>query len=71
MKIRFIKPYGLNAIGDVIDPPQRDIARILVCRGVATWIKDDKDLDNDGKAEGGIAGVKKAFSSPPRSNKKR
>jgi len=64
-KIRFIKPYGLNAVGDIITPQPFDIARILVMRGVATWVKEDKDPDGDGKDEGGIFGIKKAFSAPP------
>lgn len=63
-QIRFIKPYGLNAVGDVITPQPHDIGRILVCRGVATWVRDN-DPDNDGKDEGGISGIKKAFSAPP------
>lgn len=74
MKIRFIKTYGFNNVGDVIEPAQRDIARILVMRGVAVRvIEDEKDLDKDGKAEGGIFGIKKAFSAPPagKSGKKR
>lgn len=69
-QIRFIKPYGLNAVGDVITPQPHDIARILVMRGVATWVRDDRDPDGDGKDEGGISGIKKAFSAPPQSKKK-
>lgn len=68
MKIRFIKAYGFNNVGDVIEPAQRDIARILVKRGVAVRV-DEKDPDQDGKAEGGIFGIKKAFSAPPVSKK--
>lgn len=73
MKIRFIKVYGFNNVGDVIEPAQQDIARILIMRGVAVRVEDGKDLDQDGKAEGGMFGIKKAFSAPPagKSGKKR
>ena len=66
MKIQFLKPWGMSSVGDIIDPPQKDIAILLVTRKVAAWVPEDNDLDGDGKAEGGIAGIKKAFSAPPR-----
>ena len=34
MKIRFIKPAGLHAVGDVIDPDP-PVAHLLIQRGVA------------------------------------
>ena len=63
MKIRFIKAYGLSVPGDVIDPDQVDVARLLIQRGIAVRCTDDPD--GDGKAEGGQRGEKKAYSRPP------
>ena len=62
MKIRFIKAFGLSVPGDVIDPPQIDVALLLIARGIAT---PHDDPDGDGKAEGGQRGEKKAYSRPP------
>ena len=62
MRIRFIKAFGLSVPGDVIDPPQIDVALLLIARGIATPCDDP---DGDGKAEGGQRGEKKAYSRPP------
>ena len=63
MKIRFLKAWGLSNPGDVIDPPQIDVALLLIARGIAVRCTDDPD--GDGKAEGGQRGEKKAYSRPP------
>lgn len=62
MKIRFLKAWGLSNPGDIIDPPQIDVALLLIARGIATPYDDP---DGDGKAEGGQRGEKKAYSRPP------
>ncbi len=62
MKIKFIKAFGLSAPGDVIDPPQIDVALLLIARGMAVPYDDP---DGDGKAECGKRGEKKAYSRPP------
>ncbi len=65
MKIRFIKAFGLSVPGDVIDPEQVDVARLLIQRGIAVRVGVTDDPDGDGKAEGGQRGEKKAYSRPP------
>lgn len=62
MKIRFLKAWGLSNPGDIIDPPQIDIALLLIARGIAA---PHDDPDGDGKSEGGQRGEKKAYSRPP------
>ena len=62
MKIRFLKAWGLSNPGDIINPPQLDVALLLISRKIAE-VYDDPD--GDGKAEGGQRGEKKAYSRPP------
>lgn len=68
MKIRLLKPYGLSAAGDTLDPPP-PVAKLLIHGGRAEAI-DDSDLDADGKDEGGEEGEKKAFSRPPKTKRR-
>jgi hypothetical protein len=65
MKIKMLKPYGLAAAGQILnpDPP---VALLLIQRKMAVAC----DPDGDGKAEGNLGGTKKAFSSPPIFNRK-
>lgn len=60
MKIILDKPYNMLAVGDEMDV-SAGIAQELIKRKVA---HTKNDPDGDGKAEGGLAGIKKAFSSP-------
>lgn len=62
MKIRFIKPYGLSKVGDVIEPDMDDVAILLIARKIAVAVNDP---DQDGRDEAGPGGTKKAFSIPP------
>lgn len=62
MKIRFIKPYGLSNIGDIIEPDMDDVAILLIARKIAVSANDP---DRDGRDESGAGGTKKAFSAPP------
>jgi hypothetical protein len=61
MKLTLDKPYNGLAKGDEMEV-NAGVASQLIKRGIA---HEKKDPDNDGKAEGGIAGEKKAFTSPP------
>ena len=69
MKIRLLKPYGLSAAGDILNPAP-PVAKLLIHSGRAEAV-ENSDLDADGKDEGGKDGVKKAFSSPPATKKRR
>lgn len=67
MKIRLLKPYGLSAAGDILDPAP-PVAKLLIYDGRAEAV-DSSDPDADGKDEGGAEGEKKAFSRPPTAKK--
>jgi hypothetical protein len=73
MRIKLIKQHGLLLPGAIIDT-QSGVAQLLIARGVAVsieapdpepvavWIADP---DQDGIAEAGPTGEKKAFTRPP------
>lgn len=69
MKIRLLKPYGLSAAGDILNPAP-PVAKLLIHSGRAEAVDDGADPDADGKAEGGAEGEKKAFSRPPKTKRK-
>lgn len=62
MKIRFVKPYGLSKVGDIIEPDMDDVAILLITRNIAVAVNDP---DHDGRDESGPGGTKKAFTIPP------
>lgn len=70
MKIRLLKPWQMSAAGDELDPPA-PVAKLLIDRDYAIALDGGSDPDDDGKAEGGADGIKKAFSSPPATKPKR
>lgn len=61
MKLILDKPYNGLAKGDEMDVGA-GVAQELINRKVA---HEKQDPDKDGKAEGGLAGQKKAFTAPP------
>jgi len=69
MKYKLIKQYQSFPPGSFVDFPW-PVMSLLIQRGMIEQI-EDKDLDRDGKAEGGERGEKKAFSRPPQGKGKR
>lgn len=61
MKIRLREMYLGRPAGSIMEPG-RGAAQLLIERGIAEEIIDP---DNDGRAEGGRDGEKKAFVRPP------
>jgi hypothetical protein len=43
MKLRIIKPEGLYAVGDVIEPDMPDVSRMLIARGIAEPIAEEPE----------------------------
>lgn len=63
MRIKLLTMWNGLAAGSIIEPGA-GVAELLLLRKVAEEVKE-KDLDGDGKSEGGFFGIKKAFTAPP------
>lgn len=44
MKLRIIKPEGMYAVGDIIEPDMPDVARLLILRGIAEPVPEPPDV---------------------------
>lgn len=67
MRVKLLQGYNGFPVGRVLNVAE-GVARLLIQRMIAEPVDDP---DNDGKAEGGEQGEKKAFSGPPKAKGKR
>lgn len=64
MKLKLIEMYNGQPAGTILNVGG-GVGQLLLKRKMAEEVTEVKDPDEDGKAEGGIRGEKKAFSRPP------
>ena len=68
MKIRLMQGWNGIAAGSIVNLGEGQAVLLI---GDEEAITVANDPDNDGRAEGGEQGEKKAFSGPPKAKRKR
>jgi len=77
MKIRLMQGWNGIAAGSIVNLGEGQAVLLIGRRQAVQHFGDEEaitvanDPDNDGRAEGGEEGEKKAFSGPPKAKRKR
>lgn len=71
MAVKLLTMYNGIPAGTIIEPGA-GVEVLLIQRKIAERVMppQSKDLDRDGRAEGGPRGDKKAFTSPPQGKRR-